>query len=147
MWTNALMNVEHRQMIIYLLLVLLFVSINRANEISANTSNMTFEKNVMPIEKFLHQQLDNRQMSLNQTPTTIRIRPWKKSNSIEVLKKMIANRQRSTNSTRTTTTTTSTTSTSKQSFPSVINNYFSRLISRINYTTNNYNHNVFIVDN
>lgn len=76
---------------------------------------MTLEQNVMPIEKFLHQQLDNRQMSLNQTATTIRIRPWKKSNSIEMLKKMIANRQRSTNNTRTTTTT-STISTSKSLF-------------------------------
>lgn len=73
---------------------------------------MTLEQNVMPIEKFLHQQLDNRQMSLNQTATTIRIRPWKKSNSIEMLKKMIANRQRSTNNTRTT----STISTSKSLF-------------------------------
>ena len=109
MWTKASMNVVHRQMIIYLLLLLLFVSINRTNEIS----NMTLEQNVMPIEKFLHQQLDNRQMSLNQTSTTIRIRPWKKSNSIEILKKMIANRQRSTNNSRTTTTTTSTISTSK----------------------------------
>ena len=115
MWTNALMNVEHRQMITYLLLVLLFVSLNQTNEITDNKSNMTLERNVMPIEKFLHQQLDNRQMSLNQTPTTIRIRPWKKSNSIEILKKMIANRQRSTNTSRmtmmTTTTTTTTTTT------------------------------------
>lgn len=119
MWTKVLMNVVHRQMISFLLLLLLFVSINRTNEINTTISNMTLEKNVMPIEKFLHQQLDNRQMSLNQTATTLRIRPWKKSNSIEMLKKMIANRQRSTNNSRsTTTTTTSTMSTSKSLFHS-----------------------------
>jgi hypothetical protein len=84
------MNDDNIQMLISL--IVLFVSINLTNGNTENTTNITSSNQSLPIEKLLHQQYDNRQLSLS--GTTNHIRPWKTSNSIETLKKMIANRQR-----------------------------------------------------
>jgi hypothetical protein len=103
MWTKEFLNDDNIQMIIFLLIFLF--SIDITNGINDNTTiNITSDKNFIPIEKLLHQQYDNRQMTLNRT-TSSSIRPWKKSNSIEILKKMIANRQRSAINNRTSITT------------------------------------------
>ena len=97
MWTKVSLNDEHIQMIISLLIFIF--SINFTNGINNNQTNITSKKDLFPVETLLNQQYDHRQMINNQTTNTIR--PWKKSNSIEILKKMIANRQRSTTITTT----------------------------------------------
>jgi hypothetical protein len=100
MWTKEYMNDDNIQMLIFL--IIFFFSINITNGINDNTTNITLDNKLFPIEKLLNQQYDNRQVILNRTPT---IRPWKKSNSIEIIKKMIANRSRSTTHNRTLTST------------------------------------------
>ena len=83
--------------------IILFFSIDITNAINENTTNITSLNNYsLPIEKLLNQQYDNRQITSNRPSN---IRPWKKSNSIEMLKKMIANRQRSAINIRTLTST------------------------------------------
>jgi len=101
MWTKEYMNVDNIQMLIFL--IIFFFSINITNGINDNTTNITLYNSSLPIEKLLNQQYDHRQMTLNRTPI---IRPTKKSNSIAILKKMIANRQRSTINNRTLSSTT-----------------------------------------
>ncbi len=94
MWTKEFLNDDNIQMIIFLLIFFCF-TIDLTNGIIDNTTtNPTSDKNSLPIEKLLNQQYDNRQMTLNRTTSSSSMRPWKKSNSIEILKKMIANRQR-----------------------------------------------------
>jgi hypothetical protein len=85
MWMKESMNDENIPMIIFLLIF--FFSINLTNGIVENSTN-----NSLSIEELLHQQYANRQITY--TNRTSSIRPWKKSNSIESLKKMIASRQR-----------------------------------------------------
>jgi hypothetical protein len=89
MWTKGYMNDDNIQMLIFL--IVSFLLINIINGIDENTINSTLLNYSLPIDKLLNQQYDNRQMTLNRTND---FRPWKKSNSIEILKKMIANRQR-----------------------------------------------------
>jgi len=90
MWTKGYMNDDNIQMLIFL--IVSFHLINIINGIDENTTNSTLLNYSLPIDKLLNQQYDNRQMTLNRTND---FRPWKKkSNSIEILKKMIANRQR-----------------------------------------------------
>jgi len=89
MWTKDYMNDDNIQMLIFL--IIFFFSINITNGSIDNTTNIILYNQSLPIEKLLNQQYDNRQMTLIRTST---IRPWKKSNSIEILKKMLANRQR-----------------------------------------------------
>jgi len=96
MWTKDYMNDDNIQMLIFL--IIFFFSINITNGFIDNTTNITLYNQSLPIEKLLNQQYDNRQMTLIRTST---IRPWKKSNSIEILKKMLANRQRSATNNRT----------------------------------------------
>lgn len=96
MWTKIYMNDDNIQMFLFLF-VFLF-SINLTNGINDNTTNITLYNSSLPIEKLLNQQYDNRQITLNRSST---LRPWKKSNSIELIKKLIANRPRSTINNRT----------------------------------------------
>ncbi|CAF1460746.1 unnamed protein product [Adineta steineri] len=98
------MNDDNIQMIIFL--IVFFFSINITNGINDTRTNITLFNNSLPIENLLNQQYDNRHMLSNRTSS---IRPWKKSNSIEILKKMIANRQRSLINNRTLTSTSITT--------------------------------------
>lgn len=96
MWTKGYVNDDNIQMLIFLILFLF--SINQTNGISENT---TTNDNSLPIEKLLNQQYDNRQIKSYQT---INDRPWRKSNSIESLKKLMAtHRQRLATVNRTTT--------------------------------------------
>ncbi|CAF3582983.1 unnamed protein product [Adineta steineri] len=104
MWTKEHMNDDNIQMIIFL--IVFFFSINITNGINDTRTNITLFNNSLPIENLLNQQYDNRHMLSNRTSS---IRPWKKSNSIEILKKMIANRQRSLINNRTLTSTSITT--------------------------------------
>ncbi|CAF4309427.1 unnamed protein product, partial [Rotaria socialis] len=84
------MNDDSTQMLIFLITFLFFINIT--NGISENTTNITSYENSLSIEKLLNRQYDNRQIKLNQTTSD---RPWKKSNSIETLKKIMASyRQR-----------------------------------------------------
>jgi hypothetical protein len=114
MWTKAYMNDDNIQMLIFL--IIFFFSINITNGINQNTINLPLDNQSLPIENLLNEQYDNRQMTSNRTPS---IRPWKKSNSIEMLKKMIGNRQRSATTSRTlpSTTITSTLHVSRISLP------------------------------
>ncbi|CAF1581861.1 unnamed protein product [Rotaria sp. Silwood1] len=79
-------------MLIFLIIFLLLINIT--NGIIENSTNIILYNHSLSLEKFLYQQYDNRQIKLNHTIN--HYRPWKKSNSIEVLKKIMAtHRQRS----------------------------------------------------
>lgn len=94
---------------------------------SVQCLNSTSEQNRLPIDKLLNQQYDHRQLQNNRTISPIR--SWKKSNSIEVLKKLIGNRQRSIVPNRTSTTTTTTTTTTV-----ITSAFFVRIKSKIDLT-------------
>lgn len=97
MWTKkSSMNDDNISMLIFLFIIFFF-SINLTNGIN-NTNNNITNNQSLPIEKLLNQQYDNRQIIFNRSST---FRPWKKSNSIELIKKLIANRPRSTSNNRT----------------------------------------------
>ncbi|CAF1064605.1 unnamed protein product [Rotaria sordida] len=111
MWTKGYMNDDNIQMLIFLLIFLF--SINITNGFNENTTNIILYNHTLPIEKLLHQQYDNRQIKLNHT--TNNNRPWKKSNSIETLKKIMATyRQRTSINNRALTITNITTMTTTQ---------------------------------
>ncbi|CAF5029636.1 unnamed protein product [Rotaria sp. Silwood1] len=79
-------------MLIFFIIFLLLINIT--NGIIENSTNIILYNHSLSLEKFLYQQYDNRQIKLNHTIN--HYRPWKKSNSIEVLKKIMAtHRQRS----------------------------------------------------
>ena len=112
MWMNGCVNDDKLSMIVFF--VIFFYSIQFTNGIDESVLSTTtipptagtLFLDSLPIDKLLNQQYDSRQMTSTRTNP---IRPWRKSNSIEILKKMIANRQRLANITRTSTTTTSST--------------------------------------
>jgi hypothetical protein len=75
-----------------IVVLVFFIAICQPDGIRSNTTISTIVSNrSLPIEQLLHQQYDQRQLTFNRTNAS---RPWKKSNSIAILKKMIANRQR-----------------------------------------------------
>ena len=92
---------------------------------SVQCLNSTSEQHLLPIDKLLNQQYDHRQLQNNRTISPIR--SWKKSNSIEILKKLIGNRQRSIVPNRTSTTTTTTTTTTT----AITSAFFVRIKSKI----------------
>ena len=94
---------------------------------SVQCLNSTSEQHLLPIDKLLNQQYDHRQLQNNRTISPIR--SWKKSNSIEILKKLIGNRQRSIVPNRTSTTTTPTTTTTTTT--AITSAFFVRIKSKI----------------
>lgn len=93
-WSNLSMNDDRRAMLLRLLVFVISIDqtyVAAAAVVVRNTTTIIPSNPSLPVEELLHQQFDNRQATLNRTTYS---RPWKTSNSIETLKKMIANRQR-----------------------------------------------------
>ena len=90
-WSNLSMNDDRRAMLLRLLVFVISIDQTYVAAVVRNTTTIIPSNPSLPVEELLHQQFDNRQATLNRTTYS---RPWKTSNSIETLKKMIANRQR-----------------------------------------------------
>lgn len=87
------MNDDSIQMLIFLIIFIFSMTLTNGFIENTTSSTTLYTDATLPIEKLLNQQYDNRQMKLNRSTT---YRPSNKSNSIEMLKKIMSTyRQRS----------------------------------------------------